>query len=226
MKIYKNKITDETLQIFRNHYERYKGIKKLNDINSHDIDIRTRIWPEHEAWKEIKKICIEHFPDVKDKEIYANYQRQSKPTFMHVDEYGAFRENPTWTIIIPMHDDPRLSVVIWKKIFNNNDELKNFIMNFPYDTSKKLNNVSEQVALQHTPFNYKQPNEFLSDYVDLDGVFNYRLGDYVFFDTNQLHVTSNFSLLNEYKHKDLVQIHIGTTSNKGYNPYENEEQYV
>ena len=75
MKIYKNKITDETLQIFRNHYERYKDIKKLNDINSHDIDIRTRIWPEHEAWKEIKKICIEHFPDVKDKEIYANYQR-------------------------------------------------------------------------------------------------------------------------------------------------------
>jgi len=141
------------------------------------------------------------------------------PTFMHVDEYGAFREEETWTIIIPMHTDHRLSVVIFKKMFNNNEELKEFVVNFPYESSIKCNNISKEIPLQHTPYNWKKPEDYLADYLELDGVLHYNLGDYVLFDTNQLHVSSNFKIYTEYKHKDLVQIHIGKTSNKGYNPF-------
>jgi hypothetical protein len=219
MQIFSNKISEKTINVFRKHYEEYKDDKKVNDINSHGIDIRTRIFPNMEAWEEIKKICVEHFPSVTDQEIYANYQRQSMPTFMHVDEYGTNRSEPTWTIIIPMHTDTRLSVVIFKEIFNSNEDLKNFIKDFTYENSQKKSNISEKIPLQHTPFNYKKENDYLADYLDLDGVFYYKIGDYVLFDTNQLHVTNNFKIYPEYKYKDLIQIHIGKAGKNGYNPF-------
>jgi len=219
MEVFKNEISPHTIEIFKEHYKKYKDDKSVNDINLHEIDIRTRIFPTHKAWDEIKKICIKHFPSITDKEIYANYQRQFKPTFMHVDEYGAYRESDTWTIIIPLHTDTRLSVVIFKKIFNTNEDLQKFIINFPYETEKKCNNISQLVPLQHTPNDWKNPENFLSDYLELDGVFYYNEGDYVLFDTNKLHVTSNFSILPEYKFKDLIQIHIGKSNRKGYDPF-------
>jgi hypothetical protein len=219
MKVFSQQLSEETLKAFKDHHEKYHKDPRVNDINLHEIDIRTRIFPHHDAWKYVKEICLRHFPKAPDEEIYANYQRQSMPTFMHVDDYGAFREEETWTIIIPMHTDHRLSVVIFKKKFNDNKELQDFVRNFPYENLTKCNNITKKIHLQHTPYNWKKPEDYLADYLELDGVFHYNLGDYVLFDTSNLHVSSNFKIYPEYKHKDLVQIHIGKTPNKGYNPF-------
>jgi hypothetical protein len=93
------------------------------------------------------------------------------------------------------------------------------IQTFAYDTSVKKSNVSQQITLDHTPFNYKKENDYLVDYLELDGILKYKIGDYVLFDTNQLHCSSNFKVYEEYEYKDLVQIHIGTSGTGGYNPY-------
>ena len=219
MQIFYDALSPTTIDVFRKHYDQYKDNVDVNHITSHGIDIRTLIRSGTEAHVEIKKLCQKHFPDTEDDQIYANYQRQATPTFMHVDEYGKNRKEKTWTIIIPMHTDERLSVVLFKEIFNCNEDLKELVQNFPYDTSVKKSNVSQQVPIDHTPFNYKKENDYLADYMELDGIFKYKLGDYVLFDTNQLHCSSNFKLYKEYEYKDLVQIHIGTSGTGAYNPY-------
>ena len=79
------------------------------------------------------------------------------------------------------------------------------------------------MTIDHTPHNYKNPDQYLIDYMDLDGIFEYKLGDYVLFDTNQAHASSNFTTLKEYEHKDLVQIHIGKSPATGHDPYFTEK---
>ena len=219
MEVFRDAISLDTIDVFRKHHQKYSTEKSLNQINPVEIDVRTLIDEESDAFAEIKKICQKHFPAVKNSEIYANYQRQSKPTFMHVDEFGTGRTEKTWTIIIPMHNDERLSVVLLKNYFDSNEDLKKFLMEFDYENSMKKNDVSKQVPLCHTPNNWKKPDQYLADYMDLDGVFKYRIGDYVLFDTNQAHASSNFKIYPEYAHKDLVQIHIGKSPQMGHDPY-------
>jgi hypothetical protein len=223
MEIFRDAVSLDTIDIFRRHHQTHSLDQSLNHINRGNIDVRTLITEDTNAFDEIKKICQKHFPDVKDGEIYANYQRQSNPTFMHVDEFGTDREEKTWTIIIPMHTDERLSVVILKNYFNNNEDLKKFVMEFDYEKSTKKNDVSKQVLLTHTPNNWRNPSQYLADYMDLDGVFKYKIGDYVLFDTNQAHASSDFKIYPEYAYKDLVQIHIGKSASRGHNPYYTEK---
>jgi len=223
MEIFRGSISKNTIDVFRQHHQKYSADKSKNYVNQAGIDIRTLIQEGTDAFDEVKKICLKHFPLVENREIYANYQRQSKPTFMHVDEFGADRTEKTWTIIIPMHTDDRLNVVLLKNYFNTNEDLKKFVINFDYDNAVKKNNASTQVTIDHTPHNYKNPDQYLIDYMDLDGIFEYKLGDYVLFDTNQAHASSNFTTLKEYEHKDLVQIHIGKSPAIGHDPYFTEK---
>lgn len=223
MEIFRDAVTSNTIDIFRLHYQNYSSDNKMNEINHYEIDVRTSIRPGTNAFDEVKKICQRHFPDVQDDEIYVNYQRQSKPTFLHVDEFGTDRKEKTWTIIIPMHNDERLSVVLLKNYFNRNDDLKKYVMEFDYENAVKKSDVSKQVPLSHTPNNWRNPDQYLVDYMDLDGVFTYKIGDYVLFDTNQAHVSSDFKIYPEYAHKDLVQIHIGKAPGTGYYPYSSEK---
>ena len=219
MEVFRGAISLNTINVFRKHYQKYSTEKSINLIQPENIDIRTLIKEESDAFAEIKKICHKHFPGVKNSEIYANYQRQSNPTFLHVDGFGTDRTDKTWTIIIPMHTDERLSVVLLKNYFNSNEDLKKFVMEFDYEKSMKKNDVSKQVPLTHTANNWKKTDQYLVDYMDLDGVFKYRIGDYVLFDTNQAHASSNFKIYPEYAHKDLVQIHIGKSPQMGHDPY-------
>ena len=219
MQIFQDALSPTTIDVFRKHYADNKDDDSINQINSHEIDIRTMMLPGTEAFAEVRKLCLKHFPDTEDNQIYANYQRQTKPTFMHVDEYGKNRKQKTWTIIIPMHTDERLGVVLFKEMFNGNEDLQEMIQTFDYDSSVKKSSVSQQITLDHTPFNYKKENDYLVDYLELDGILKYKIGDYVLFDTNQLHCSSNFKVYEEYEYKDLVQIHIGTSGTGGYNPY-------
>ena len=223
MEIFRGSISKNTIDVFRQHHQKYSADKSKNYVNQAGIDIRTLIQEGTDAFDEVKKICLKHFPLVENREIYANYQRQSKPTFMHVDEFGADRTEKTWTIIIPMHTDDRLNVVLLKNYFNTNEDLKKFVINFDYDNAVKKNNASTQVTIDHTPHNYKNPDQYLIDYMDLDGIFEYKLGDYVLFDTNQAHASSNFTTLKENEHKDLVQIHIGKSPATGHDPYFTEK---
>ena len=223
MEIFRGSISKNTIDVFRQHHQKYSADKSKNYVNQAGIDIRTLIQEGTDAFDEVKKICLKHFPLVENREIYANYQRQSKPTFMHADEFGADRTEKTWTIIIPMHTDDRLNVVLLKNYFNTNEDLKKFVINFDYDNAVKKNNASTQVTIDHTPHNYKNPDQYLIDYMDLDGIFEYKLGDYVLFDTNQAHASSNFTTLKEYEHKDLVQIHIGKSPATGHDPYFTEK---
>ena len=139
MQIFQDALSPTTIDVFRKHYADNKDDDSINQINSHEIDIRTMMLPGTEAFAEVRKLCLKHFPDTEDNQIYANYQRQTKPTFMHVDEYGKNRKQKTWTIIIPMHTDERLGVVLFKEMFNGNEDLQEMIQTFEAVSKVKLN---------------------------------------------------------------------------------------
>ena len=216
MEIYRNSITESQRAIWRDYWDSYNQDRYVcGQENGSPIDHRLVIRPGTAAHQAVREVVSRHFaPDVA---IWANYQRQYKPHNIHMDAYGSHRAAPTHTIIIPMLQDPRIEVIIFRELCNTNDELQQQIQawgeRITPDTVQSR--VSESHDVEQTSRHWKHQQYFV-DTLTLDGVFGYNLGDYVLFDTNQLHVSSNWKKYPEYaaadSHKDLVQIHIGTSA--------------
>ena len=210
MQVFHNKIAKNTLDIFREHYAKHSDDPNLNEDFYLGGEIKTLMLPESSAGKEIRKICNNHFSQ--DAVIYANYQRQSNPTKLHVDSNGE-KDETTHTIIIPMHTDLRIGAVIFKERFGSDQDFKRFLEHFRYEKKEKLSNISEKYDLEHTAHHWKTGDK-LVDFLELDGAFEYTVGDYVLFESNQLHTSINFKGYPEYKFKDIVQIHIADKNYK------------
>jgi len=204
MQVFQNKISNTTLDIFRKHHEMFANDEALNEKHYGAGEVKTLIKKGTLAYEEIIKICNNHFSE--DVRMYAAYQRQVAPTELHVDSNDD-DDSPSHTICIPMHTDPRIGSVIFKEKFHTNEDFRSFLQDFPYESRKKLTNISERYDLGHTAYNYKN-NDRLADFLQLDGAFEYKLGDYMLFEADQLHSSIDFRSYPEYEYKDLVQIHI------------------
>jgi hypothetical protein len=197
--------------VFKNYYLENSHQSYVNWIipeTGQVTDWRCVIVPKSKAYIQIRNILNNHF----DSSVYfwADYQRQYFPQNMHIDDYGKDRKHPTYTIVIPLVDDSRLKTIVWKDMFPSNKEWNEYVMTWKKEEHTKKNNISELVDLEHNF--YKEYGEYIGEYMDIDAVFEYHVGDYVLFDTNQIHSSSTWVRYKEYEYKDLVQIHITDTT--------------
>lgn len=217
MQILENIITEEEIKIFQDYWNKNNHLTYINaypgDNHPHKhlanhIDHRLLIVDGTEPWKILRRVVDQYFPGEK---IWANYQRQTMAHQVHVDEYGRNRKNPTYTIIITMDDQPLWRTIIFKEQANDHLEIHKLFCNLPYD--QPPNNLTETEDVEHMDHWNNGKNCNPCNWLTIDGIYKYRRGCGVLFDTNQLHLTSNWRKYSEFTHRDLIQIHIGDDSN-------------
>jgi hypothetical protein len=217
-------LSDSDIQSLRSYWDRYNQHSYINcwtydghvyQSRSKHIDRRLVIAEQTVQGSIIRNIVDNIWPDQKQS-FWANYQRQSVCHQLHVDEYGTNRQNPTWTIIIALDTVPEWKAVIFKEQFNSNDELNNYIAKIDYSTPP-CNDYSQLYDLDHMDKWVGQDNYNFCNWFELDGVFEYQAGHGVLFDTNQAHTTNNWPKWPQFSHRDLVQIHVGTSVSSSSN---------
>jgi hypothetical protein len=228
MKILENIITEEEIKIFQDYWNKNNHLSYINaypgdnhpnkDLANH-IDKRLLIVDDTEPWKILRRIVDQYFPNEK---IWANYQRQTMAHQIHVDNYGKNRLSPTYTIIITMDDEPLWKTIIFKEMVNECDDMGDFFGKLNYSVEPK-HKISETEDIEHCDNWHNGKNYNPCDWLTLDGIYKYKRGWGVLFDTNQLHLTSNWRKYSQFTHRDLIQIHIGDDSNHGKTKFYGEE---
>ena len=51
-------------------------------------------------------------------------------------------------------------------------------------------------------------NDYMCDYLTLDGIYTYKKGSGCLFDARQFHCTSNWPKYKKFKNRELLQIHV------------------
>lgn len=220
MKLLENVLSAEDIGMFKkywndNHQHAYvngrpTGIHPGIGVHDH-IDRRLLIKENTQVYAILEKIVKAHLPD--ETYFWGNYQRQATAHSLHVDEYGKDRPNMTYTIIFALDDQPKFKALIFKEIFNSCQDIE------PYLEEKlkgsKISDISKTEDLDHCTDLHNATKNYC-DWLELDGIFSYKAGDAVLFDTNQIHVTSYWNKYPELHSRDLVQIHIGKCSTSSY----------
>lgn len=217
MRLLKNILSQEDIDIFRDYWEKNNQHTYINawtnaghpHANRSDfIDRRLLILPNTRAGDVVKRVVDQIWPG-ENQILWANFQQQSICHMLHVDEYGKDRTNPTWTIILALDTQPKWKAVIFQEQFNSGADLVDYISNKINYSLPPRNNSSDEHDLQHMD-NWRNGINFNPcHWLEVDGVFTYCAGDGVLFDTNQAHTTNNWVKYPEFQYRQLVQIHVG-----------------
>ena len=198
-----NKVTQSMVKCWREYWtHNQKSLHTLGNNIAERIIIKKGLALEY-----ITNIIKEHFPNYKMD--FAGMQRQSDAHELHMDETGTDRKFMTYTLLIPLEDDKRIKTIIYDSFANTNEDIRNRMMEFG-EIEQKLSFKSNLGAqeLSHTAKHYKT-GQYYADTLELHGVFEYKLGNYVIFDTNLVHSSNNWTALSEWqgKYKEIIQVH-------------------
>ena len=171
------------------------------------IDHRILITEEHSVRSIIERVTRRFLPNAVN--IWANYQRQTYPHILHVDDYCKdYSPAPTYTVIIALDDAPEHSAVLYQEEAASCADLDRMYVeccNGGRDSTPQKNEWSKYEDIEHTV--EKFTGTYFGDWLTPDAVFRYRAGSGVFFKASQIHCSGNWRKYNKFTHKDLVQIH-------------------
>ena len=215
MKIIDNLLSPEELTLFKEYWDKnnqegyvnWHSEGHLYAERSEYIDKRLLIQKYTNLWRILKRVVDENVG--KNEPFWANYQRQSLPHMIHIDDYGKGATWDTYTIVIAVDTNPKFKTYVWKEEARDNEKLQAFCEQWGRDrlTTPRVSNMSETEDLEHTRDEHN--GDFMADWLHLDGVFEYKSGSGVLFKTTQFHTTSNWCKYPEVTHRDLIQLHIG-----------------
>ena len=60
----------------------------------------------------------------------------------------------------------------------------------------------------HVTYDENQ-NDYMCDYLTLDGIYTYKAGNGCLFNARQMHCTNNWTKYKKFKYRELLQIHLG-----------------
>ena len=199
----RDKITQEMLTDWQQHWEENKN-------NSHMLGeyIAKRIQIKNgKALEHVKTIIGYHFNNFQMQ--FAGHQRQYDAHSLHMDETGTDRKHMTYTLLVPLSHDKRIKTVIFNEPANTNQEIQNRIMEYGKTTSPlPIKSNVGKTELAHTSRHW-QHGQYFADTLELKGMFEYKVGDYVIFDTNLIHSSNNWKKIDRWKdnYKEIIQAH-------------------
>ena len=152
-------------------------------------------WPDIENM--VKKIC----PDISAPAVVFFCERQYEPTSLHIDPDHLYR-----TCVIPLKSDSFCQTLLWQQRWDSIDDFHNFIMDFDTSMQTMINDISGQHPIGHTYDSNKEA--YIADYLPIEEVFYYKTGDAFFFDSKQLHCSSDWRQCNGMEYKDFAGFHL------------------
>lgn len=134
------------------------------------------------------------------------YQRCYIPFGLHTDSKQRVDPNRNISdtesegkaLLIPLDQAPEFNTVFWSVKFKNDQEkLTSFneFVNLPPDQIKNTK-IGNEYDLD---FAWADPARKLFNHYDVEGVFNWRIGDAAMWDRNHLHAASDFTKKHPYK---------------------------
>ena len=201
-------ITDQEISAFKQYFKTNFDKKYVNwQIDDQIVDHRLDIHRNSPEFKVIQRIASTNFknPD----KVWAAYQRQTTPHQIHIDDYGSENNGMfRYTYIIAMDSVPEFKAIVWKENCWDNNALHTFVEQWGKmrKFKKKISNISETEDLEHTLDENQQ--SYMADYLTLDGIYTYQTGTACLFDATQLHCTSNWKKYNKFPYRELLQIHV------------------
>jgi len=151
----------------------------------------------------IRNIVNKILTEPLDKSIPIYFARSIYPAGIHVD----FKKDRSFngeTIIIPLTFDERIKTLVWKETVDNghsgvSDLLQRFRDNIR--SFKKYSKLSTKLDLKNCWSGYPS----VVDFLELDGMAEWKKGSLFKFRCNQLHASNNFKEHTTFK--DYVLIH-------------------
>jgi len=209
MLILDNVISEDEIALFKQYFQTNFDKKYLNwQIGDQVIDHRLVIDKNTPEFDIVRRIVQNNFTDPVD--YWSAYQRQTNPHTIHIDDYGDEKEQGyyRYTYVLAMDTVPEFKTIVWKETCWDNAELQQFVVDWGKTCRfrKKVSNISETEDLEHT-YDENQQN-YLADYLTLDGIYPYQTGTACLFDATQLHTTSNWKKYSQFPYRELLQIHV------------------
>lgn len=208
-------ITDDQIDCVRTYVNDYPETKYINWVeNNAVIDTRWNLNLNNSKLSFITSLVTKHFNSW-DK-VWSAYQIQTNPHNIHIDEYGksTWPEKKCWTYVLAFDTVPEFKTIVWKEEFRDGQEFAQWIEHkwAPNRSSMSKNIISQEQDLEHTFDDNNQ--DYLADYLTLEGIFEYKKGSAVLFDGNKLHCTNNWRKYPQFTQRELLQIHVISDSPK------------
>lgn len=203
-----NVISNEEIAVFKQNFLDNFDKKYVNWSMEQDvIDYRYSIEKTSPQFKIVQRIVGKNF--ARPIKIWAAYQRQSLPHNIHIDDYESEKTDYfRYTYILAMDTVPEFKAIIWKETCWDNNKLHEFVEHWGRTRrfKKPVSDISATQDLEHTYDANQQ--DYMADYLTLDGIYTYRTGTACLFNATQLHCTSNWVKYNKFDYRELLQIHV------------------
>jgi hypothetical protein len=207
LKIIEDFFSDDEIQQIKSYWEKNK---ENTVVFYHDGEvIYDRKLPIPDGTPELNMI------EDKIRKVFPNFvsnksviQEQVKPHNIHIDEYGTDGVSEPYTFVVALETVSEFKTMVWKTVVQTNQLLGKFAEAWgaDKDTLEKKSNISKTEDLEHT-YDTNQ-NDYMCDYLELDGIYQYRAGSACVFPANQLHCSSNWTKYPKFKTRQLLQIHL------------------
>ena len=178
--------------------------RRFGRSNNGVLDRRVVLDGRDPAYQLVEKIVRRRLPPKAG--LYIAYQRQMMPHHLHVDPIITEPDPETcFSLIIPMMDDPEFKTIVWKKQYRSWEDVNREVVYFKdhHDTYQQQNNLSKEHHLGHC----YQGDPMFTDYMELDGIYQYKLGTVGMFPRLQMHASNNWLKCERYQHKDIIIVH-------------------
>jgi hypothetical protein len=205
-----NELSVEEIQIFKNYWNNNQDSAYINWVQDNQVlDRRLTIEPDSPEMSIIKRIVGKYFDKIDD--LWSAYQRQNFCHNIHIDDYGNEQDGFIYTFVLSLDTEPRFKTIVWKEQCASNEELHKYINRWGEERASiaKKTNISDIEDLDHTYDENQQ--DYMCDYLDLDGVYTYKAGSGVLFNAKQFHCTSNWKKYSDIPYRDLLQIHVASS---------------
>jgi len=178
--------------------------RRFGRSNNGVLDRRIVLDGRDPAFQLVEKIVRRRVPQRAG--LYIAYQRQMMPHHMHIDPIITEPDPETcFSLIIPMMEDPEFKTIVWKKQYQSGEDVNREAAYFKdhHDTYQQQNDLSKEYHLTHC----YTGDPMFTDYMELDGIYQYKLGTVGLFPRLQMHASTNWLQCERYQYKDIVIIH-------------------
>lgn len=209
LKFLNNTLSQVQIDLFKQYWNNNLDQRFVNwKVDDEILDHRMLVEPDPVLWQIINNIVSEDFSDVV--EVWSALQSQRFAHQIHVDDYGVekYPDVPMYTYIFALDTIPEFKTIVWKEIVKSNADIPNYLKlwNLRRHKTPKVSNISQEQDLEHTYDENAQ--DYLCDFLTLDGIFAYQAGAGVLFNGRQLHCTSNWLKYKKFNSRELLQIHV------------------
>jgi len=213
MRIHKNLITDDEIEIFRKYWEKNIDEVYVNGYQGEAVqDYRLDISDRDPEFDIIRRIISRDFPQYIQEDgnpkdnvfFWCALQRAVLPHLLHIDDCFV-DDRPAYTYIISFDSYDRHKTLVWNRVCQNGNKELGLICQEVLGNIDNFPTLSKTEDIEHTP---RSNDRYMLDCFEFEGAYTYVKGNGCLFNARKMHTTSNWKKYGEYEYRELLQIHI------------------